>query len=207
MEEHDPYAFEEPFGEQMSKLDAEDASLAATEEALQAEREKLDEALSEYHGANLADPHADEREELHGNSLLWWRDTSLLNAHVAMGDLFDEALVDFDRAKMLLGEGVNPNTMHVELPLNFVTGPLVLCGLQLLGLHVPEFRDEIAALIKAFPFPVATEEETAEVEAAITRLEEKARARADAIRQEIIQRMQAEQDANLGDSELGLGLN
>lgn len=203
--------FEYGFGEeQEQELPDEDLeALGITEEALAAERDEKDAAASDF--ARRNDGHDDEREALHGNSLLWWRDDSLIAAHRAMADLFEEALMDFDRAQLLVSEGVNEETMRIELPLNFLTGPMVVAGLQVLGLFVPEFRSTITQLLKDFPFPVATEEETAEINAAIERLETKARAKAEELVAEIRRRaaesIQAEQDASLGDANLGLGLN
>lgn len=154
MAENDPYA---PPDDPAAAIGDDDA--AATQAAIEAEHEARDEALSEDDG------HDAEREELFGNGLLWWRDTSLLDAHLAMESLFEEVLSDFDSSKQLIEHGLAEDTMSVEMPLTFISGPLVLAGLQLLGLFAPNLRETIADIIKSFPFAVATPEEEAAIAA------------------------------------------
>lgn len=196
----DERVYSAPFEDESFADSEDDESLAATQEAFEQERRNLDEAVSAYRGADLRDDgHEAEREELQGNGLLWWRDTSLLAAHHGMADLFDELLTQFDRSKELIESGVPEETMTVHLPLNFFTGPMVLAGLQLLGLYVPELRETIARILKTFPFPVATEEETALIDETIKSLMEKRT-------EEFVAHLRDSRDED-DDAELGLGLN
>lgn len=157
--------------------DAMSEEVAETQKALDAERDAIDAAQEEHDAALDLDGHEQEREELHGNGLLWWRDTSLFDAHVAMGDLFEEALMTLDRTNALIDAGLDPGTMSVETVLTMKTGPLVISALQLLGLFVPELREECAQFIKDIEFSVATPEENEAIEAAIERVNEATRER------------------------------
>lgn len=171
--------------------------IAEAELARQQEQEERDAAASE---APL-DPHALEREELHGIDLVWWHDDSFFAALNAMGAMFNGLLTDIDKARALIAEGAPESMMVTQQRLDWITGPMVVVGLQLLGIYVPELRDEIAKLLKNFEYAVATEEEVEILMSAATRMEEKARAKIKAAveaARAAAERMQGEQDAWLG---------
>lgn len=131
--------------------------LEETEKALQAERDERDE-------------HVAEREEL-GFPLLWWRDNSLLEAHQAMGDLFDATLCAVSLAKALRTVGLTEDAQTVVMKLNLVSGPLVASGLQLLGMYFPELREEITATLASIPISSPTDDEASKIKAALAELE------------------------------------
>lgn len=125
--------------------------LEETEKALQAER--------------------DERDAELGYALAWEQDTSLIAAHRVMSKLFDQLLDAITITRGLQAGGLPKDVQTVQMPLDRISGPLVMTGLQLLGLYFPELREEIKATLRSIPRPTATDEEKEQIQAAIDELD------------------------------------
>jgi hypothetical protein len=178
--------------EDESLADAEeDEDLAATQEAF--ERQKL------ARDADLSDNLIDEL----GHDLVWRYDTSLRDAHSAMADLFDEVLAKYDSVTACIDEGAPADAIPAVLRLNWRTGPMVLASIQLMGLFVPELREEIVGILRGFETPTATADERAAIEAAAEQVSKKRLAELN----DEIRKLLSNAPGNLDDAELGLDLN
>lgn len=147
---------------------ADEESQAATQEALDAERDEIDAAASQvldYDGPtdNLGeaeDPHAEEREII-GTGLAWWaeeNDTPPLDIVV---DLANQACGYVGHLRALSEYGLPLNAMPAQITLDHLSGPLVLAGLQILGTLHAHVREDVKAVIKLIvdATPEATDEE------------------------------------------------
>lgn len=174
------------------EVDQEDESLAATQEAFERRAAARDADLSDDDGKQAL------IDEL-GVRLAWWEDTSLTSAHVVMSEMFGKLLDEHDMAQVLIANGAPADALPAELHLNWITGPLVMNALQLLGLFVPELREEIVNLFRVIPRPVETEEEREAIEHAMSKVKAQARAALAAMFESAKEEVE--------DAELGLGLN
>lgn len=180
-----------------------DDELAATEEALSAERNERDEAVSSDDGAG----YETDREKIHGNSLAWWYDTSLTEALTAMFGVIAEVQPQIEMGQALINEGVDPDIVGSELHLDFRRGPVVLGAMQLFGLWVPAAREVCAEIIAAIEVPELTEEQEAMIQAALDAIRERREAEQAEMLMELREQLieaEAEQNA---DAELGLDPN
>ena len=196
-----------------------DESLASTQDALDEERDEIDAAASEFSGIEAyatAEDQYDAEAKALGFRLAWWRDTSLLEAHQAMARIFEQALGTADMVKALRESGLPSDVMEVPYALNMENGPLVMAGLQLLGIYMPELREEIKRALSSIPEPEPTDEEKEALEQAQNVLMGR---QADAFREALeasgikvvsedeMQQLQEEQDAGLDTPTTDLGIN
>lgn len=103
----------------------------------------------------------------------WDKDTSLLDAHVVMAKIFEQALKHHDTVKALRGVGLPEDILGELIEVNMETVPLIMAGLQLLGLYMPELRPSIAKTLGLFKEPTPTDEELAVIEDAYVKLADK----------------------------------
>lgn len=139
--------------------DESEDDLAATQEALDEERAEIDAAASEAPIAEVElDEHDMERLEL-GFGLAWWRDESLLDGLGAITSVVEQAIETSLYAKEYRDNGLHADVLARQFTVDPVSGPLLMCGLQILGIFAPELRDLIRDTLKSFESPVPTEEE------------------------------------------------
>jgi hypothetical protein len=143
---------------------------AAEEQRLrEAEQAKLDEAASEdaelighaQDARDALDPYAEKREAL-GFDLAWWAEdgehgTPPIDIAV---DLAQQACGRTHYFRDLERFEYDPTASTGYIGLNAVTGPLVVAGLQILGVLHSHIRDEIEPVLKQIfdAVPEATEE-------------------------------------------------
>ena len=139
--------------------DESEDELAATQEALEEERAEIHTAASEAPIAEVElDEHDMERLEL-GFGLAWWRDESLLDGLGAITSVVEQAIETSLYAKEYRDNGLHADVLARQFTVDPVSGPLLMCGLQILGIFAPELRDLIRDTLKSFESPVPTEEE------------------------------------------------
>jgi hypothetical protein len=135
------------------------AAMAATQKALDEERAEIDAAASEAPIAEVElDEHDMERLEL-GFGLAWWRDESLLDGLGAITSVVEQAVETSLYAKEYRDHGLPAEVLARQFTVDPITGPLLMCGLQILGIFAPELRELIRDALKSFEAPVPTEDE------------------------------------------------
>jgi hypothetical protein len=147
---------------------------ARTEAALAAERDFIDAAASED-AIQFKDTEREALREELGYSLAWWaEDDNIPTLDIAVAQAND-ACGRAQFIRTMQEHGYPEDALTGYVPLNSLTGPLVVSGLQVLGTIHPHLRDEVTKILRTIAqfTPVATEEEEAAAEAANASYSEK----------------------------------
>lgn len=151
---------------------------AATQEALEAERDAVDEAASlaeriaPYEGADLnAVPLEVQREreaEELGFYLAWWAEDNSVPPIDTVVDLANGACAATQHLRLLQEKGYPEDAMQAQVVLDQLSGPVVVAALQILGTLHSHLRDEIKQILVQIhnALPMMTEDEEAAFAAA-----------------------------------------
>ena len=141
-----------------------DEDLAATEEALEAERVARDEAVSEDVPQDTRDPrdHEQEFEDL-GFMLAWWAEDNDVPIIDTVSDLANGICAAQQHLEAVRKHGYPEDAMSMQVTLNQETNPLVFGALQILGCLHHHLRPAIRKLLVEIHNvrPVMTEAESA----------------------------------------------
>lgn len=148
-----------------------DEDAAATQDALQRERDKIDAAVSELNATPLestepTDPyakvfgeHADDYQDI-GLALSWWRldQEDPLSVLFSIGEDIEGYLNHMDD---LIRHGLPEHVVEGVVSFDIRTGPIMLAALQFLGLQVSSLRPDVEQIIRRLvaAIPDATEDE------------------------------------------------
>jgi len=104
---------------------------------------------------------ARKREELGGMGLAWWEDNSLFTGLGVLGKVLDSAVDTVESIEAMIEAGMPAEIMQTDVPVTLLSGPIILSGLQTLGLFEPRLRRHIEAVMRTFAdcLPEPTEEE------------------------------------------------
>jgi len=142
---------------------------AKTQAGLAAEQEAVDAAMSEAERVFKTLQIGDHSAEELGFGLAWWEeDEGVPPLDIAVA-LTNEACSYASQVKELAEHGLPLTAASSTITLNHFNGPLVVGGLQLLGVLHPHLRDDVKGIIKMISeqVPDATDEEERLMEAAI----------------------------------------
>lgn len=136
---------------------------ARTQAGLADEQAAVDAAMSEaekvFKTLQIGDHSAEELEL--GFGLAWWEEDEGVPVIDIAVALTNEACSYASHVKRLAEHGLPLSTASSQITLNHFSGPLVVGGLQLLGVLHPHLRDDVKAIIKGISeqVPDATDEE------------------------------------------------
>jgi hypothetical protein len=106
---------------------------------------------------------ARKREELGGMVLAWWEDNSLFTGLGVLGKVLDSAVDTTKSIELMFKVGLPQDILVTPVPVNLVSGPIVLSALQVLGLFEPRLRTQVEDAMRLFAdaVPTPNEEELA----------------------------------------------